>query len=113
LRNNQIRNTVQGVKTTFFFQRFCFSDAAIFVTKLLVEASSLKICTAATYDQQAGRQVAELQQNSAAGSSTHGAPTGRREHHVQQEEERASAAAAGLSGLFCCTVQLKHTWGGN
>jgi hypothetical protein len=55
LRNNQIRNTVQGVKTTFFFQRFCFSDAAIFVTKLLVEASSLKKFTAATHDQQAGR----------------------------------------------------------
>lgn len=34
-----------------------------------------------------------MQQNSAAGSSTHGAPTGRRERHVQ-EEESASAAAA-------------------
>ncbi len=54
----------------------------------------MKKFTAATHDQQVGRQVAELQQNSGAGSSTHGAPTGRREHHVQEEEESASAAAA-------------------
>lgn len=50
---------------------------------------------------QAGRQVADLQQNSAAGSSTHRAPTGRREHaaetHVGWE----------IEGNFVCIIVIR------
>jgi len=56
-----------------------------------------------------------LQQNSAAGSNTHGAPTGRRERHVQEEEESASAAAAVVwtLGTLLLYSAAEHTWGGN